>query len=100
MRKRLRKKLRRGEFKELGFELRFNLPPELDEEQLLAFWDRFIGDAIEANALFCGGGCGRGWDVMVFRGGRTSATETDRELLEKWLEKEPLVSNIEVGPLV
>jgi uncharacterized protein len=100
MRRRVRKKLRRGEFKELGFELRFSLPPELDEDQLLAFWDRFIGDAVEANDLSCGGGSGHSWDVIVFRNGRESASEKDQQLLQEWLEREAFVSDIHIGPLV
>ncbi|HEY2932919.1 MAG TPA: 50S ribosome-binding protein YggL [Acidobacteriota bacterium] len=69
MKKRLRKKLHRGEFCEFGFEVRFQLSEGLDDARLEQFWDIFIGEAIEARGLMCGGGCGRVWDVFVSRPG-------------------------------
>lgn len=99
MRRRLRKKLRKGEFTELGFVLKFDLSKNLNEDELIEFWETFIEDAIEANGLFCGGSCGPRWDVMVSRGYRQSATVEDQEVLRKWLSNRPDVSHVEVGPL-
>ena len=33
------------------FDYERSLPPEIDEDQLLDFWDRFIGEAIERMAF-------------------------------------------------
>lgn len=100
MKKRLRKKLRLREFQQLGFEVSFRLPDDLHDSGLDAFWDSFIGQAIEAPGLMCGGGCGRVWDVFVVRSGRASATEDDRRSVATWLEQHPQVSDIRIGPLV
>lgn len=100
MRKRLRKKLRMGEFRQFGFEVRFRLPDELPEAGLDAFWDSFIDEAVEARGLLCGGTCGRKWDVFVTRSGRDSATDEDRRAVAVWLEQHPMASAADVGPLV
>lgn len=100
MKKRLREKLRLGEFRQFGFEVGFRLPEDLDEASVDAFWDAFVGQAIEAPGLMCGGGCGRVWDVFVTRTGRGSATEGDRCEVAAWLGRQPLVSDIRIGPLV
>lgn len=54
--RRLRKKLRIGEFQEFGFGVSFQLRPELPKEELENFWDAFILEAIERNGLVYGGG--------------------------------------------
>ncbi len=100
MKKRIRKQLRLGEFRQFGFEVSFRLPDDLDEAGVDGFWDVFIADAIEASGLSCGGGCGRAWDVFVTRTGRTSATDEDRAKLAEWLERHALTSDIHIGPLV
>ena len=63
MRKRLRKKLRRAEFTELVFGLRYTLVAGLTAAAADDFLDRFLLQAVEANDLRCGGG-GQGvaWD--------------------------------------
>jgi hypothetical protein len=94
--RRLRKKLRVGEFQELGFEVSFELRPELAEDQLLAFWDAFILEAIERNGLAYGGGT-QGFCSSWRRG---STTETHRELLRSWLSSRAEVSSVTVGPLM
>jgi uncharacterized protein YggL (DUF469 family) len=100
MKKRLRKKLRLGEFREFGFEISFRLSDDLDQPGLDGFWDSFIGEAIEARGLMCGGACGCAWDVFVTRTGRHSATEEDRRGLTGWLERHPNVSDVRIGPLI
>ncbi len=55
MRRRLRKKKRLGDFIELGFVLRAELVPTLDDPGFDAFLDRWI-DAVEARGLVFGGG--------------------------------------------
>ena len=97
MRKRLRKKLRLGEFREYGLEVSFRLA---DNAELDGFWDSFIGDVIEARGLICGGGCGRMWDVFVTRPGRRSATEDDRRDITAWLQRHSHVHDVRISPLV
>jgi hypothetical protein len=100
MKRRLRKKLRAGEFRQDGFEVTFRLSGDVDEAAVDAFWDHFIDTAIDSAGLMCGGGYGRAWDVFVSRPGRGSATDEDRHALAVWLERQPLVSDVRIGPLV
>jgi uncharacterized protein YggL (DUF469 family) len=51
MKKRLRKKLRRGEFQELGFEVRFRAVDDIPDETFDDIVDALISQAIEANGL-------------------------------------------------
>lgn len=100
MKKRLRKKLRRGEFQELGFEVQFRLPDNWIEADLTRFWESFITEAIEREGLMCGGASGLAWNITVTRARRGSATQADRAKLSQWLTERPAVSDLIVGPLV
>ena len=66
MKKRLRKKLHKGEFQEFGFNLEFDLK-ETNDEDFDKFLDDFIRDAIEGNGLECGGGGHTHHDYFVVR---------------------------------
>lgn len=94
--RRLRKKLHVGEFQELGFEVMFRLNAGLTTEQMGAFWDAFIGDAIEGNGLIYGGST----DGMACLRTRGSADESHREAVRAWLASRPEVSEAGVGPLI
>jgi uncharacterized protein YggL (DUF469 family) len=100
MNRRLRKKKRVGEFKELGFELQDDLRPGISGEHVEAFIDRLI-DVVEARQLAFGGGAGRDCklDGFVTRMGRGSATEEDRAALAAFLEGDDAVVRHEVGAL-
>lgn len=100
MNKRLRKKKRVGEFKELGFELLGDLRPGLAGADLDAFVDRLI-DVVEARKLGFGGGAGRDdkLDGFVTRMGRGSATEEDRAALAAFLAGDDAIIRHEVGAL-
>ncbi len=98
MRKRLRKKLHKAEFKELGFELQFDLLDTLeDNNEYLDFCLRFLKEAIEDNDLLCGGGIGSGGRLMIVKRGRGSVTEEQRDFVVNWLCNQPLVQNIRVS---
>jgi uncharacterized protein YggL (DUF469 family) len=99
MKKRLRKKLRVGEFQERGFDLSFQLSDQVLGGELDTFWDAFIA-TVEERGLMCGGACGRHWDVFVARPRRGSVTEDDRQALVGWLNAHPGVGDIRFGPLV
>jgi len=93
--RRLRKKLRIGEFQQLGFPIEFRLRPGLTDEVTWAFWDAFISDAIESNGLMFGGG-ESGYVCGI---DRTSASEKHRQVIESWLRGRPEVQSAQVGPL-
>ncbi len=100
MRKRIRKKLGLGEFQEFGFEVQFRLPSDMSDQDQEAFLDTFLAEAMESQGLMCGGGCGTDWDVFITLADRGSAQESHRKVVEDWLRKSPLVSEIKIGPLV
>ena len=101
MKKRLRKKLHRGEFQELGFDVRFQVTDDISEEAFDSAVDAFISQAIEANGLLCGGGGKKPeWDVFVTLGRRGSVTEEHRQAVQQWLAARPEVKETQVGPLV
>ena len=101
MKKRLRKKLHRGEFQELGFDVRFQVTDDISEEAFDSVVDAFISQATEANGLVCGGGGKKPeWDVFVTMDRRGSATETHRQAVQRWLATRPEVTTSQVRPLV
>ena len=100
MRKRLRKKLRLQEFIQLAFLAKARVNPCLSEVAREALLDRFILEAIEGTDLSCGGGCGPAeWDLIVCANGRRSASEEDRQRVRTWLEGQPDLSSVFIGPL-
>lgn len=101
MKKRVRKKLRRGEFQELGFEVRFRAVEDISDEAFDAVVDAFIRQAIEANGLLCGGGGKRPeWEVFVTLDRRGSTTEAHRQAVQRWLATHPEVATTQIGPFV
>jgi hypothetical protein len=101
MNKRVRKKLRRREFQELGFEVRFRAVEDISDEAFDTIVDAFISQTIEANGLLCGGG-GRKpeWEVFVTLDRRGSTTEVHRQTVQQWLATRPEVATTQVGPFV
>lgn len=97
--RRLRKKLRIGEFQELGFSLTFALDESVPDSSREAFWDQFLSEAIEGQGLQIGGHWRR---AFVCVDGQGSATEADRQRLRAWLSQraEVLPGSVEVGSLV
>jgi uncharacterized protein len=98
MKKRLRKKLHLGEYREFGFNVTFTCP--CDQYEIDKFLEDFW-DAIEINeTICCGGGGVKEWHFYVYGRSRASATETDRLNVLTWLEGQSEVTDIVVGPLV
>lgn len=95
--RRLRKKLRIGEFQKHGFEVEAKLAGHLKPEKEDSFIDAFLSEIIEPRSLIFGGGLNSGF---VARGGRASATEDDRESVRSWLLSRPEVESVVIGPLV
>lgn len=99
MRPRLPKELHRGEFQELGFDLRAALRADLDAASHNGLAERLIA-FVEARDLTFGGGLGPDTiDGFVARRSRASATEEDRAALERFLGSAPEVIHIVTGPL-
>ena len=94
MRKRLRKKRRLGEFREYGFEVRFDITGASAWNDV---FDAFIVEAIEGNGLQFGGSPRGGF--VAAEGRRASATEAHRRAVRAWLERRPDVANIAIGEL-
>lgn len=94
--RRLRKKLRVGEFQEWGFEFEAELKARvLDEE--IALVDCFLAELMEPRSLSMGGWIVSGFIVPF---GRGSATEEDREAVQGWLQARPEIQAARVGPLI
>ncbi len=97
MKKRLRKKLRMREFKELGFCVRFQLDESMSLTDVESFLDGFLTEVIEANGLDFGGGGNHEWQGFVTLDRRGSVTEEQRKLVDEWLERHPQVRHHQVG---
>ncbi len=100
MKKRLRKKLRYGEFREFGFALEFRLPPDWDASALDSFIDRFLMEAIEAHELAFLGGGRHEWSGFVMPLGRGSVRDDQRTAVLAWLRACPDVHAVRAGQLV
>lgn len=92
MKRRLRKKKRTGEFRELGFEVLADLRDGLSPNEFDAFLDRWFS-AVERRQLAFGGGGGHDgkFEGFVARAGRGSASDEDRATLASFLESDAAV---------
>lgn len=98
MNKRLRRKKRVGEFKEVGFVVRGELRAGLSEKELHALVERFL-TAVEARHLAFGGDIGESFEGFVTRQPRGSATEEDRAALQAFFTADADVVRHEVEAL-
>ena len=95
--RRLQKKLRVGEFQELGFEVKAAIKKSCtDIEQLLNDWVDFV----EAQGWYFGGGTNaNSFAGFLSADGRGSLGEADRESAQNWLAEHPHFIEVEVGAL-
>ncbi len=101
MKKRLRKKLYVGEFKELGFEIAVDLVEGMNEEQLDEFISIFGEEALDKNDLdFEGGGSTLALFGLIILNKRGSVSEEQRSSIETWLKERSEVKSVIVGELV
>jgi len=99
MKKRLRKKLYKGEFKEIGFEIKCLFSEEMPESDFDGFIDDFI-DAIESKGLVFGGGGSHkiSWEGVISREKRYSCTdESDRLFISNWMNSRKEVRDYTIG---
>ncbi|RZL03818.1 MAG: DUF469 family protein [Rubrivivax sp.] len=92
--RRLRKKLRVGEFQQLGFLFEAELTQDADDEALV---DAFLAQAITPNNLSFGGWATGG---AIDKLGRQSVTEPERSAVLAWLTARPEVSALSATGLV
>lgn len=112
MKKRLRKKLHRGEFNWKCFEVTCSFEPKLSEEEIVAFVDSFIG-MVESRNLGCGGSTTE-FDTRMHvskalptrtkirgmtRHKGAHCTEEDRTAVSEWLRNRPFVTTVQISPL-
>jgi uncharacterized protein YggL (DUF469 family) len=97
MKKRLRKKLHKGEYQELGFGIEGEFIDNFNADKFL---DDFI-EFCENNNLQCGGGnnC-EFFDFFVTLQGRGSVTEDLKKKVKEWLINHKFVKSVKVGKLV
>jgi uncharacterized protein YggL (DUF469 family) len=98
MRKRLRKKRRFGEFRELEFPIAFRLNPKLKDDEVDAFVHELAAAAEERGLAFLGSG-DVDWYGAVTHAGRGSPTIEDQIFLREMLEADERVQLVTVGPM-
>lgn len=105
MKKRLRKKLRKGEFREMGFFISFHFDEKLSQSKVDELFDKFL-ELLEDNNLGVGGGFSTTKGYFDFKGfvtwdGRGTVLEKHRTLIDKWLKEQgSVIKNYKIGVLV
>jgi len=94
--RRLRKKLRIGEFQEFGFELSVVFNSILNDGAESNFLDDLIDEVITPNGLSFGGGIDYGYITLSKRG---SATLEDIKSVSSWLDLRNEIKSFQVGAL-
>lgn len=94
--RRLRKKLRIGEFQELGFSVSMEFPQALNPDEQETFLDALLDELIVPRDLAYGGSVEGGF---VSRFGRGSTTQEDRDAVSAWLRARVDVTSASVGPM-
>ena len=97
MKKRLRKKLHKGEFQELGFELDFDYNGDLAGDAFDQFWDTWIA-FIESIGLRVGGG-GATYQSYFVVNSQGSVSPEQRQQVIDWLQQRADIGNVSAGPL-
>ena len=82
---RLRKKLRVDEFKELGFDVAWQLNEAITSDEIDAFIDKFFSEVIQPNGLGFGGEGDTLWHGLICTQKLGSCTEENRASVGKWL---------------
>ncbi len=87
MKKRLRKKYRVGEFRELCFKFTFDDKGDVESNDCEQCLHAFISDCIEANGLNCEGNMtDEGCNICAFAEDPTQTSEAQRQAVKSWLE--------------
>ncbi len=87
MKKRLRKKYRVGEFRELCFHFSFDYKGEVEAPECEQFLHAFVEDCIEANGLNCDGSITEeGCNITAKAENPRLTNEGQRQAVKNWLE--------------
>lgn len=99
MKRRLRKKKRLGEFRELGFAIQAQLSAA-SKEARLSLIERFV-NIVEQRTLVFGGGCSLEGvlEGFVMPRGRRSATSEDRAAVVRLFDNAPEIARFQVSDL-
>jgi uncharacterized protein YggL (DUF469 family) len=105
MKKRLRKKLHLREFQQMCFAVRLMFTSEaegLDSPERRSFWHRLVA-MLESNDLLI---LGMADDFCVMTnfyklpdGRWKNATDTDQQTVKEWLDQQPEIASVRIGPL-
>jgi uncharacterized protein YggL (DUF469 family) len=95
MKKRLRKKLRLREFKELGFTLDFDVDP--DDDTAYGLLDARLDELLDSHNLTIV--FGYGTLFVKTKPYYKSVTESSRQAIIGWMQKQPEAINLGFGPL-
>ncbi len=100
MKKRLRKKYRVGEFRELCFEFSFEYKGDVEAPECEKFLHAFVEECIEANGLNCEGNITEsGCNITAKAVDPTQTNDAQREAVKAWLEARPEIELISFGEL-
>ena len=94
--RRMRKKLHIAEFQRLAFDYSLVWAEIPDATQQEAFIERFLEEIIVKRNLRLGGGCTEGAIVGTVQ----NPTELDQEAVRSWCSIWPVVTKVNIGPLV
>ena len=100
MKKRLRKKYRVGEFRELCFKFSFEYKGDVESPECRQFIQAFDTECLEPNGLVCTGlfqntGC----NITVHDADLTLTTEAQRAAVKAWVEARPEIDLKEFGEI-
>ncbi|WP_270488374.1 50S ribosome-binding protein YggL [Butyricimonas synergistica] len=99
MKKRLRKKLHKGEFKELGFSFDAKFKTDTDLK-IVEEWLQELAVLLHERGLEMGGGWNSDVCVGFITRERGSVTPEERDVLKKWFgEHDQHLDNVNVGEL-
>lgn len=98
MKKRLRKKLHRGEFQELGFAVTWQFIDPLDAEELDTLFHALLALVEGRGLTFGGGGDLKQGSGFLCKKGRGSVAEEDSTRMVEWFEALGPTVSATVGP--
>lgn len=100
MRKRLRKKLRRGEYREYGFNLAWQFAADVADQEVESFWNDLI-DLVERRGLILGGGGDQeGGGVFITKDAAPGTVPEDRAAVLSWVQEHEAVVKASAGAFV
>lgn len=97
MKKRLRKKLKIGEFKQVGMDFTVNLIKDLESSD--RFYSIFLSILEENNFLFSGSFYVNKIDGYIYESKFKADTERNIRNIKNLLVKNPLISSVEIGKI-